>query len=205
MFTKAPVLQWLSLIRAKKIRQCQYSHSVQYILPKMPTTMPPPGCQPSDRITVDDSTPTVSKVTANLRSLRPASLLTLSSLDPSTSIHALKTQFANKSGTGATVDKIKILFNKKPVADSKTLAECAEGSVDVDFNVMVVGGTPGGTAATSEDKNPMESATSKISRVDLLASEEFWTDLKGWLGMKLKDDGEGERVLGIFRNAVSGR
>ena len=172
--------------------------------------MPPPGVQPSDTPKIDDMAPAPSHITANLKSLRPASTLTIPSLEPATSIHSLKTQFAEKSGTGATVDKIKILFNKKPVADSKTLAECADGSGEVDFSVMVVGGTPGGitpggTLGGGEKKDPMESAPSKVLSIDVLQSEEFWTDLKGWLGMRLKDEGESERVVGIFREAVKRR
>ncbi|KAF2238474.1 hypothetical protein EV356DRAFT_528937 [Viridothelium virens] len=216
-----------------------------YILPKMPTTMPPPGSHPSDPSSPLDAststpTPTPSKLTANLRTLRPASTLTLPSLDPSTSIHALKTSFAAQSGTGASVDKIKILFRKKPVADSKTLAECAEpGSADVDFSVMVVGGTPGAggaggggggattpgagrgaSAGAAEKADPMESVPAPASAPEVvmgeggegagastavLRSEEFWTDLRGWLGMRLKDAEEGERLVGIFRGALGER
>ena len=170
--------------------------------------MPPPGAQSSDIPMTDAPDSAPAKITANIKSIRPASTLTLPALDPATSIHSLKAQFAEKSGIGTTIEKIKILYNKKPVADSKTLAECAEGgSTEVDFSVMVVGGTPGGitpggTASGSEKKDPMEDVRSKISSAELLKSEEFWADLKGWLGMRLKDSGEGDRLAGIFRNAV---
>ncbi|KAI9653875.1 MAG: hypothetical protein M1821_006906 [Bathelium mastoideum] len=182
-----------------------------YILPKMPTTMPPPGAQPSDTPMIDAPGSAPLKLDAHLKSLRPASTLTLPALHPTTSIHSLKTQFAEKSGTGATVDKIKILLNKKPVSDSKTLAECAVGgSTQVDFSVMVVGGTPGGitpggTLGGIEKKNPMDSVQPKPSSLQTIESEEFWTDLKGWLGMRLKDDAEGQRLTAMFREAVKSR
>lgn len=75
--------------------------------------------------------------------------LTLPSVDPSnTTIQALKEQTQSYLG-GSTVvqtDKIKILYNKKPIPPSKkTVADALDGKVPsgtVEFGVMVMGGAP---------------------------------------------------------------
>jgi len=37
---------------------------------------------------------------------------------------------------------------------------------------------------------------------EVLRTEEFWGDLKGFLVQRLKDEAEGERVAGVFRKAL---
>jgi len=39
---------------------------------------------------------------------------------------------------------------------------------------------------------------------EVLKTEEFWGDLKGFLVQRLKDEEVGERVCGIFRKALDG-
>jgi len=36
----------------------------------------------------------------------------------------------------------------------------------------------------------------------VLATEEFWVDLKGFLVQRLKDESEGERIWAVFKDAV---
>lgn len=37
---------------------------------------------------------------------------------------------------------------------------------------------------------------------EVLGTEEFWGDLRGFLVQRLKDEKEGERVAGVFRRAL---
>ncbi|KAI9704693.1 MAG: hypothetical protein M1820_005441 [Bogoriella megaspora] len=198
-----------------------------YILPKHPTPMPPPGT------TSRQSPPTQpTLLTAHLKSLRPATTTSLLNLPPTTSIHSLKSLYANQHPSSSSLDtsKIKILFNKKPVADSKTLGDVVgeDGSREVEFSVMVVGA--GTTPKTVERDDPMDAVPTaegkragrgegvkegggeemdwkaeggeeeEVKRV--LEGEEFWRDLRGWLEGKLKSGREAERLAGVWREAV---
>jgi len=39
------------------------------------------------------------------------------------------------------------------------------------------------------------------SGVEVLRTEAFWEDLKGFLVQRLRDEGEGERLAGVFKQA----
>ncbi|KAF2865035.1 cell-cycle control medial ring component [Massariosphaeria phaeospora] len=77
-------------------------------------------------------------------------ILPLPSTNPlTTSIYDLKAAYARASSIPTT--KLKILYKKKPVADTKTVAEvvgegagAASGEGVVEFTVMVIGGGGGG-------------------------------------------------------------
>lgn len=70
---------------------------------------------------------------------------------------------------------------------------------------MVIGGA---AAITKGKADEMEVETEAavpaagISGKDVLATEEFWGDLKGFLVQRLKDEKEGERVWSLFKGAV---
>jgi ubiquitin-like protein 4 len=104
------------------------------------------------------------------------------------------------------IDKIKILYAKKPVADSKTLADVlggeGNGPAGAEFSVMLMGGV------TPSDEPPQEKAkggptAQGPSGKEVLATEEFWDDLRGFLVQRLKDEDEGERLASVFRKAAS--
>ena len=146
-------------------------------------------------------------VTIRLRSLRNPPLdMICSGQALSTSVHDLKQNVSEQSGIPA--EKIKLLYKKKPCADSKTLKELlADGDVDVEFSVMVMGGassTAGGGSAESPSptEEPSEApAAQGPSGEALLKTEEFWEDLKGFLAQRLKDQKMSEQLSGIFRKA----
>lgn len=129
----------------------------------------------------------------------------------STSIHDLKQTVAEQAAIAP--EKIKLLYKKKPCADAKTLKELlAEGEVEVEFSVMVMGGsssTPvGGGAAEVEENGAMEEeeaaeglAAQGPSGEALLGTEEFWEDLRGFLMQRLKDQKMSEQLSGVFRRA----
>ncbi len=169
--------------------------------------------------------------------MRGGSPITLADLDQNTTIHDIKSSYAAQSGQA--IEKIKLLLNKKPAADLKTLKELGVDG-DVEFSVMVMGGGGGGSNATTpavektepvmtavpaatggEDKMDVDPPTpapesekaaaeagQKSGREGvegILKTEEFWSDLKGFLAQRLRDEREGERVAGVFREAVGGK
>lgn len=173
--------------------------------------------------------------------------MTLSGLAPAeTSIYDVKTKYAAQIGMDGQQDKIKLLLNKKPAADLKTLSELGVTSEDgsVEFGVMIIGGGAAGTprsvtpAANSPAPTPAETPRGDVMDVDsttaaappvavgapesekaqmevdsktteaetgtaaILKSDEFWSDLQGFLAQRLRDEGESERLAALFRKSV---
>ncbi len=97
--------------------------------------------------------------------------------------------------------KIRLLFNKKPVPDSKVLKDVVgENETKVEFSVMVMGGAAALKKDEAEEVEPKVAVGS--SGKEVLGTDEFWSDLKGFLVQRLKDQAEGERVWGVFKTAV---
>lgn len=85
------------------------------------------------------------------------------------------------------------------MGDSKTLKDVVgeeEGVKRVEMGIMVIGGANLGKK--EEEVEPVVVGNGK----EVLRTEEFWGDLKGFLVARLKDEAEGERIWGVFRNAV---
>lgn len=171
--------------------------------------------------------------------MRGGEAVTISDLTLESTIHEVKTQYAQESGHSQ--DKIKILYNKKPAADLKTLKDLGVSGEKVELSAMVMGAgttpTPGSPAVSSpvtEKPQPVmpavggdpmdvdkdgpapdsekaqaeagtkhEGQTSSVAEV--LGGEEFWQDLKGFLGQRLRDEGEGEKLVKAFREAYGKR
>ncbi|KAL2423923.1 hypothetical protein ABEF95_009977 [Exophiala dermatitidis] len=123
---------------------------IPYTLPRLshPPHPLPPKTAPSAPAPGSESA--ASTVTVTLKSARnPNMILVVPSVDPTTTtIHALKEQIQSYLG-GPTVvhlDKIKVLWNKKPVPPSKrTVAEALDQKTvegNIEFGVMVMGGAP---------------------------------------------------------------
>lgn len=72
--------------------------------------------------------------------MRSGETVTLSAITLDTTIHEIKTEYAAKSGLQQ--DKIKLLFNKKPAADLKTLKDLGVDK-DVELSVMLMAGASG--------------------------------------------------------------
>lgn len=141
-------------------------------------------------------------LTVTLKSLRnPPLEITLPSVPLSTSILSLKEAIGEQSGIAVT--KLRLLWEKKPVGDSKTLKDVVGSEFEgrkIEMGVMVIGGAGamGGKRKGEEEKEPVVVGHGR----ETLRSEEFWTDLRGFLVGRLKDEVEGERVWGVFRKAV---
>jgi ubiquitin-like protein 4 len=138
-------------------------------------------------------------LTISLKSLRNPPLdVVLKSQSPLTSILDLKIEVSNQSSI--PVDKIRILHKKKPVGDAKVLKDLVgEEETSVEFSVMVMGGA----ASVKREGNAV--ATTPVERgpsgTGVLRTDEFWEDLKGFLAQRIKNQGEGERVYGLFKKA----
>ena len=92
-----------------------------------------------------------------------------------------------------------MLYNKKPVPDSKVLKDLVgDEESRVEFSVMVLGGAASVRRGDEEVIPPVAGGESGLR---MLAGEEFWVDLRGFLVQRLRDEGEGENVFGVFREA----
>ncbi|RDL33993.1 Ubiquitin-like protein [Venustampulla echinocandica] len=168
-----------------------------FILPK---SHGPPF--PKRQKTTEGNVSSPHSITVSLKSLRnPPFDVTLRSQDLNTSVLDLKE--ALSSQTNIPTKSLRLLYNKKPVVDSKILKDIlgdagAKGG-KAEFSVMVIGGA----AAVKKDEResePIETGMGKGKEV--LKTDEFWNDLKGFLVQRLKDDEEGERVWGVFREVI---
>ncbi|KAL9126127.1 MAG: hypothetical protein Q9217_004771 [Psora testacea] len=185
-----------------------------YTLPRMPNPMKKPSAASSTA----QVTPT--SVTITLRSSRnPPLELKLQDMDVgTTSVLELKERVANQLGM-AGIGKIKVLWERKPVSDAKTVKEVVgeqeAGKGDVEFGVMVMGYTaPASVPAVeapieaAEDRMDVDGASAAAEGTggcEKLGGEEFWEDLKGFLQQRLKDEELAGDTLGVFRNAWVGR
>ncbi len=137
----------------------------------------------------------VSVVVKSLRN--PPLDITLSSQSLNTSVLDVKTAVAQQSRI--PVDKMKILHKKKPVADSKVLKDLAgEGEATVEFSVMVIGG-----AAVIKPEEPQvggETAQEPSGRA-AVETEAFWTDLRGFLLKRVRDEKQTDELFSMFLRA----
>ncbi|KAK3997112.1 cell-cycle control medial ring component [Cladorrhinum sp. PSN332] len=126
--------------------------------------------------------------------------------------------------TGIPLPKIKLLFSKKPVPDTKVLKDL--GSGDVELGVMVLGGVgsvPEGWKKKpeppkevkqeesgekmevgeeeEEEEKPVVVAPGEISGQEVLKTEEFWRDLQGFLEQRVKDVDVASGLVGRWRAA----
>lgn len=138
-------------------------------------------------------------LTISLKSLRNPPLdIVLKSQSPLTSILDLKTEVSSQSSI--PVEKIRILHKKKPVGDAKALKDIvSQEETSVEFSIMVMGGA----ASVKMEGDAMATApvAQGPSGTEVMGTDEFWEDLNGFLTQRLKDQGEGERVYGLFRKA----
>lgn len=160
---------------------------------------PVPGSEPSFTVTV--------------KSLRNPPLdLRLTSQTGNTAV--LDVKDAVVARTHIPADKIKMLFNKKPVLDSKVLKDLAPpGTTTLDFTVMVMGGAAtaaaAAAAAAAEGKEAPKDADTRQADVaavgpsgsEVLQSTEFWDDLKGYLLQRIRSEKEANDVFDTFQTA----
>jgi len=71
----------------------------------------------------------------------------------------------------------------------------------MEFGIMVMGGAAA-LKRMDEEVEPKVAEGTIGGGKEVLKTEEFWGDLKGFLVQRLKDESEGERVAGVFRKAL---
>ena len=147
-----------------------------------------------------------SSVNLTFKSIRNPPLdIVLSGQPISMSVLNLKHAVSDKAKI--PVDKIRLLYKKKPCSDVKTVRDLMPaGERELEFSVMVVGGASSSAAPEGTNAGLMEERVGtpkpqELEGKNLLGTEEFWSDLKEFLEQRLKDKGEGDNVLRIFRNA----
>ncbi|KAK3066497.1 hypothetical protein LTR53_017127 [Teratosphaeriaceae sp. CCFEE 6253] len=122
----------------------KYPAQSPYILPRQ--THPFPRKSPP----TPSSAPPKS-ITATLKPMRGGGdPITVADLTPTSTIHDVKTSYAQQSGQQQ--DKIKLLLNKKPAADLKTLSELGVEGESVEFSVMLMGGTSSAATTPAVEK-----------------------------------------------------
>lgn len=168
--------------------------------------------------------------------MRAGETVALSNIALDATVYDIKSQYAAK--TGLQQDKIKLLLNKKPTQDLKTLKDLGVDK-DVEFSVMVMGGSgttprarspavtekaptpvpPAASAPAAADPDKMDidekapapesekAAAEVLPEADgataMLKTDEFWSDLQGFLSQRLRDEKQGEKLSKIFREAWS--
>ncbi|KAF2680220.1 hypothetical protein K458DRAFT_312325 [Lentithecium fluviatile CBS 122367] len=192
----------------------QYPSGAIFVLPRLPASHPQ---RPNPKSTTTSSSSTLA---ITLKPLKPTSpIVPLSNIDPAkTSVYDLKSSYA--TSTSLPASKIKILYKKKPVTDSKTVAEVigSDAGTEVEFGVMVMGSaTAGGTpvasppaAVPSEAEKGLADAKYEgggaVPAAQGLSGKEavndaFWEDLRGFVVQRIRDEKEGDRLVGIFKSA----
>ncbi|RAL66358.1 hypothetical protein DID88_006027 [Monilinia fructigena] len=140
-------------------------------------------------------------ISVSLKSLRNPPLdLTLSALSPNTSILNLKESLSEKERI--PVEKMRILYNKKPVGDAKALREIVgEEETKAEFSVMVMGGAASVREVETSEQEVEAPVAQGASGLESLAGEAFWGDLKRFLVQRLRDEEQGNKVYGVFKKA----
>lgn len=216
-----------------------FATRIPFTLPKLPHPPHPlyPKSTPSAP-PAPGSTSTAPTISLNLKSSRnPALTLTLSDINPATTTVAqLRESVQNELGGDGVVaiEKIKLLFNKKPIPSSKKTVSDVIGDADrekgkpVEIGVMVMGGavdppaqtsrmfgTAGGQTVATEaaaaqapppdDMEGIEKATTILPPVQgpsgkqVWETDEFWTDLQGFLEQRIKDEIQAARLVHIWK------
>ncbi|KAK9781131.1 putative Cell-cycle control medial ring component-domain-containing protein [Seiridium cardinale] len=168
-----------------------------YILPRAPRQMSKPNSSASQSAPGSERSLTVT-----LKSLRNPPLdIKLTSQPLNTSVLDLKQKVVEE--TSVPLDKIKLLYKKKPVVDSKVLKELVgeNDGTSVEFSVMVLGGA----AAAVKKEVPAPDVAQGTSGNDTLQTSEFWDDLKGFLLQRIRDEKEAEDLFNTFQTAYKSK
>ncbi|KAI0508342.1 cell-cycle control medial ring component [Xylaria bambusicola] len=165
-----------------------------YTLPKMPKTM-------SKRKGTSVTPGQERSLVVTVKSLRNPPLdLRLSSQTLNTSVHDIKASVAKE--TGIAENKIKVLHKKKPVPDSKVLKDLvSEDDTAVEFSVMVMGGAASAAATTGGKQDAQHDVAQGLSGADVLQTEDFWADLKGFLLQRIRDEQLAAELASTFQEA----
>lgn len=181
-----------------------------YTLPKMPT----PFKRAASSGLVDEAAQKPSVLNVTLKSSRnPVLSLSLPNTDLGTTVLDFKQKVVSNLKLEGT-EKIRILYNKKPAGDVKTLKELVGDEVlqagqEIELGVMIMGYKEADAAKTEDttmrDADGETSLAQGPSGEEVLGVEEFWADLKGFLVQRIRDEGKAAEVFDRFRGSWEGR
>ncbi|KAE8395106.1 cell-cycle control medial ring component-domain-containing protein [Aspergillus alliaceus] len=185
---------------------------VPYLLPRMPA----PHSEMPKKVKQSQAPGSSKSITVNLKSARNPSLEIKLSNKPlsTTSVQDLKDAVRDRvvdtQSNKVPLDKIKILYKRKPIAGktiSEILADEPEmlaGGKEVEFGVMIMGGAK----VVEEDQEMADQSVSPKAALgptgeSVLETEAFWEDLEGYLGQRIKDNEEAKNLRVLFKEAWS--
>ncbi|EFW98776.1 hypothetical protein CMQ_4628 [Grosmannia clavigera kw1407] len=137
-----------------------------------------------------------------------------------TSLLDLRQQLATK--THVPIAKLKLLFGKKPVADTKVLKDligpaASASATTLELGLMVVGGAATVAAATQEAEEETKTAAPPPAAAPppvavaaaapppsgqaVVESEAFWSDLRAFLVARINDDKLADELFSSFLRA----
>ncbi|KAK2763252.1 hypothetical protein FQN54_009888 [Arachnomyces sp. PD_36] len=195
---------------------------IPFTLPRLPNPPHPP--MPKKQRT--SAAPGSSKsITISLKSTRNPALqfkvenLPLSSATILELKEAVQDRIHN-DGAQVPLDKIKILWKRKPVqgkvADALTdEAGALGGGKEVEFGVMIMGGAQEVVRAPKDEEmvateaghgHAMEEGAGASEQKwkngrEVLQGDAFWRDLEGFLAEQVKDEGEAGKLKDLFKSA----
>ncbi|KAK3902970.1 cell-cycle control medial ring component, partial [Staphylotrichum tortipilum] len=185
-------------------------HASQKAFSKPSSSIP----KDKDAAPADATTPSQQESTIPVTLVSPRNpplTLSLPPQPPSTSLAQVKELAAQQ--TGLPLDKIKLLWAKKPVGDSKLLRDLVspeEGQGGLEIGLMVLGGaaalakaTPPPAPVVKQEAAPArEAAEEKAATVGggdgaadeeggkgVLATGQFWEELRGFVQARVGDEG----------------
>ena len=140
-------------------------------------------------------------ITVSLKSLKNPPLdLAVPAQPLTTSVLELKQKVVETLQIAGT-DKVRLLYKKKPCSDSKSLKDLLgeDTPTTVEFSVMVIGGIPEKSVEPSEG-GKADGAPAAIGETGttVMASTEFWNDLRGFLEQRVKDQGVAKKAALLF-------
>ena len=170
--------------------------------------MPTPFKRATSSGLVDEAAQKPSALNVTLKSSRnPVLSLSLPNTDLGTTVLDFKQKVAADLKLEGT-EKIRILYNKKPAGDVKTLKELIgdeplQAGQEIELGVMVMGYKEADVAKTEDttmrDADGETSVAQGPSGEEVLGSEEFWSNLNGFLVQRLRDEAKAGEVFDKFR------
>ncbi|PLB38585.1 uncharacterized protein BDW47DRAFT_24220 [Aspergillus candidus] len=185
-----------------------------YVLPKLPSPHPPMPKRTANQRAAPGSS---KSITVHVKSARnpvlefsvpnaPLSTTTVEDLKDAVQARVV----ADAAGNKVPLEKIKILYKRKPVS-GKTIAEVVadepgmlSGGKAVEFGVMVMGGAVVVEKQQEQQEQQQQPSTAEAEAAggdEVLGTEAFWDDLQGFLEQRVGDKGEAERLRGLFKGA----
>ncbi|KIH94967.1 hypothetical protein SPBR_03840 [Sporothrix brasiliensis 5110] len=188
-----------------------YPSRPPYTLPRMPKSMKKPASASSSTSAPGQA----PAITVSIKSLHRTQPLDVVLASPAyafalatTSLLDVRTALSEKSHVPA--DKLRLLYNKKPVSDSKVLKDLvADGSgTEIKLGVMVAGGAETVAAAAEAAAASVAAAQAKSATAPTdgqetptaiaAESEAFWNDLRGFLVKRTGSKTQADELFSLF-------